>query len=159
MDKDYKNYDKDISISKATEIEISKKLFEYYGWKTVKFNNDNRYDLLIKKNNKFITIEIKEDFTLERTGNIGIEYWSRGKFSGIDVTKSKYYLIKAHRPNEIIFLLIKVEDIKEMIKKKEYFRIVIGGDKGSGSANYLFKYDKMFSKSKVLFDKSIGVVV
>lgn len=156
---DYSQYKKDKSKAYKTETEISGKLLKFYGWKTIRFNNTYHYDLLIKKSKRVITVEIKEDFSCERTGNIGIEYWSRGKFTGISITESQYYIIKAHRPNEIVFLLIKTTDLKELIKNKEYTRIVIGGDKDSGSTNYLFKYETILKKSKVLFDKSNGAMV
>ena len=37
-----------------------------------------------------------------------------------------------------------------MIKEKKYFRIVNGGDEGSNSMNYLFKYSVFKKNSKIL---------
>jgi hypothetical protein len=42
------------------------------------------------------TIEVKEDRYHAKSGNFAIEYFSRGKPSGINVTKADYYLIILH---------------------------------------------------------------
>lgn len=54
----YKNYKRDFKVAFQTEKEVSELLFKHYGWKTIKFNRDNKYDLLVIKNKKKIRILI-----------------------------------------------------------------------------------------------------
>ena len=144
-------FKKDSVTARKTEQEISELLLKYYGWKTISFNNDNKYDLLIIKNKKKVKIEIKEDFTCERTGNVGLEFNSRGKPSGISTSEAHSYLFKVHTKGGIVYLLTRTEVLKKMIENHEYHRIVVGGDKGSDSKNYLFKFDVLKNKSRILF--------
>jgi hypothetical protein len=85
-------------------------------------------------------IEVKEDFTCQKTGNVGLEFETRGIPSGINVTQATHYIFRIHEPNgKTTDWIVKVSKIKEMIKKIEYDRIIIGGDAGSNSKNYLFE--------------------
>lgn len=54
------NYDfkKDIKISLKTEREVSKLFYAHYGWETIEFRADNKYELLLFKNNRIL----KRDF-------------------------------------------------------------------------------------------------
>lgn len=147
----YKNYNIDSKVAFKTEKEVAELLLKHYGWKTIKFNGNNKYDLLVIKNKKKIKIEVKEDFTCQRTGNIGLEFECRGLPSGISVSESTHYLYKAHTRLGVVYLLIRTEVLKQMIENHEYHRIISGGDKGSNSMNYLFKYDVIKRKSRMLF--------
>lgn len=149
----YKNYNRDFKVAFQTEKEVSELLLTHYGWKTIQFNRDNKYDLLVIKNKKKIKIEIKEDFTCEKTGNIGLEFESYGLPSGILVSEATHYLYKAHTKTGVVYLLIRTEVLKTMIENHEYHRIISGGDKGSNSMNYLFKYDVIKRKSRILFNE------
>ncbi len=63
------------------------------------YNNDFKYDLKVGQakelevgsifNDK--TIEIKHDLRALVTGNVFVEYYSRGKLSGISTSKADYY--------------------------------------------------------------------
>lgn len=65
------------------------------------FNNDFRYDLEVGKEGERIVdslfkdklIEVKRDSWVGRSGNIAIEYESRGKPSGIATTQADYWII------------------------------------------------------------------
>ena len=65
------------------------------------FNNDFRYDLEIGKEGERIVdslfkdklVEVKRDSWVSRSGNIAIEYESRGKPSGIATTQADYWII------------------------------------------------------------------
>mgnify|MGYP003636664967 FL=1 len=74
------------------------------------------YDLVIgQKGEKLVdhifknaTVEVKRDFWTGTTGNIAVEFESRGKPSGISKTKSDYYafvLAEQFRDEVIISLL------------------------------------------------------
>ena len=94
--------------------------------------------------------KVKEDFMCEHTGNVSLEYESRGKLSGISVSEADYYIYKLHvSRTEIIFAIISSDILKEYIADKAFFRIVNGGDKGSNTLNYLFKYEKFIRKASL----------
>ena len=65
------------------------------------FNSDFRYDLEVGKEGERIVdslfkdklIEVKRDSWVGRSGNIAIEYESRGKPSGIATTQEDYWII------------------------------------------------------------------
>ncbi|OUT96936.1 MAG: hypothetical protein CBB96_00835 [Gammaproteobacteria bacterium TMED36] len=79
------------------------------------------------------TIEVKTDFETHRTGNIAIEYESRGKPSGISTTKAKYWCFNLKQMD--VMILIETEKLK-VIARKYYHnesRNVKGGDDNSSS--------------------------
>jgi hypothetical protein len=136
------NYDfnKDLPIARKTERQIANYLVEK-GMTFVSECNNSDYDLLMKRpDGSNFTVEIKEDFTCERTGNVGVESESWGRLSGISVSKADYYLYKVHEPNgQKNMYLIRTSKLKKMIERNLWFREVVGGDPGSNSRNYLFK--------------------
>jgi hypothetical protein len=159
------NYDfkLDLPIAKATEREVADLLVKNYGVEILNYEDTYRYDILArwavskmfwedgKPHYRDVKIEVKEDFVGETTGNVGLEFECRGKPSGIQTTEADYYIYKLHtRSHTIQFVLHDTGVIKQMIEDKLYFRIVNGGDEGSNSMNYLFRYDVFVSTGKVL---------
>lgn len=147
------NFKKDLPIAEKTERQIGQAL-ENVGWKVLEYNNDNRYDLKVKSPKGNIkTIEIKEDFTCEKTGNVGVEFECRGKPSGISTSQADWYIYKVHQPNkETKYYKITTPMLKWLIKERLYHRIVSGGDPGSNSMNYLFRLEE-FKKHSVCLNK------
>ena len=143
------NYDfkKDLPIALRTEQEVAT-LLETKGNKIVGFNDNKDYDIkLVSRTGITRTVEVKEDFTCERTGNVGLEYSCRGRPSGISISKADFYVYKLHEPNKTInFYIFTTKTLKQMITDKLFFRTVNGGDEGSNSLNYLFKLDVFKSK-------------
>lgn len=91
------------------------------------------------------------------TGNLMIEYSSRGKDSGIRKTTSDFY-VYWFITNERYYL-IPTKIINQMIKNKKYVKRIKGGDYNT-SKMYMFREEK-FSKylmmgdpNKCLFDIS-----
>ena len=91
------------------------------------FNSDFRYDLEIGKEyeSRFADLfrdkkfEVKTDFISHKTGNIAIEYKSRGKPSGISITKSDFYVyIIPNAPLKNIMLILPISELKELARKK-----------------------------------------
>jgi len=146
----YYDFKKDLPISKRTEKEVADILVQK-GARIISFNNDNKYDILIEYKGKEIKIEVKEDFSCERTGNVGVEFSCRGKHSGIACSQADFYIYKIHQPDhQIRFYIMKTKDLKDLIRHKFYFRIVNGGDPGSNSMNYLFKLKYIQQISAIL---------
>lgn len=142
----------DLEIANKTELEVANLFKQVYRAEVLEVNDDYRYDLKLKEpEGKEFTVEIKEDFTCARTGNLGIEYSCRGKDSGITRTQADFYLIKAHRPTIHEYIMISVKRLKELITQKKYHRTVNGGDPGSNSLNYLFRLETIKEAGKHIF--------
>lgn len=147
----YYNFRKDLPIAKKTEQEVAELISRLYDATIIAFEDTNKYDFKASIKGKEITFEVKEDFTCETTGNVGLEFSCRGKPSGISVSMADYYIYKLHTKNYgIQFVIHPVKRLKKMIEEEQYFRIVNGGDKGSNSMNYLFKYDTFVKTGKIL---------
>ena len=72
------------------------------------------------------TIEVKTDFLASITGNIAVEYESRGKPSGLSVTKASHWVFVI--PNKIA-IFVETNQLKEIAR--EYYKkgsIRSGGD-------------------------------
>ena len=109
----------------------------------IESRNDFKYDLKIgqlaeKTVGKLLmlddsTIEVKLDLLAQKTGNIAIEYRSRGKKSGISTTKAKYWVfvisIEDKEYGEFPIVVITTEYLKEIARK--YYKLgrtIRGGD-------------------------------
>lgn len=98
------------------------------------FNNDFKYDLQVGKVGEEQlasllldkTIEVKTDLQAVHTGNVFVEYSSRGKPSGISTTESDWYAFILSIRN---IVLIRTSFLK--IRCRPYYntkRDVVGGD-------------------------------
>ena len=141
--KGFQTFQEDLARATITEKELSELLVEKKGLEIVRYNNDYKYDTLFRlPGGSHVKVEIKEDFTCARTGNVGLEYSCRGKDSGITISEAQLYFYKVHvSKNETINFLVQTKDLKQAIIDKRYFRTINGGDPGSNSLNYLFKLD------------------
>lgn len=90
-------------------------------------------------------IEVKTDFLAQETGNVAIEFQSRGKPSGIAVTQADYYaycLPRANFQNIIIFM--EINELKRIAR--EYWskgNIKKMGDENT-SVSVLIPLNKLF---------------
>lgn len=136
----YYDYKQDKKLAVQCEYEIACKIVDRFGCDFVEYNNDNKYDVLFRaKNGNLIKVEIKQDFTCARTGNVGVEYECRGKASGIQTSEADLYCFRVHEAEGIYNdYLIPVKELKSMIINKFFKTIVVGGDEKSNSKNFLF---------------------
>jgi hypothetical protein len=146
--KNHYSFQKDHPIAERCEQAVATRLEALFEVKLLSRNNDNRYDLLFEcPDGTHLTVEVKQDFSCERTGNVGVEYECRGKPSGIAVSQATHYAYVVHRPDgECHLYMAPTKVLKKLIEEKRYFRTVTGGDPGSNSKNYLFKLD-VFTRS------------
>ena len=153
--KDMTNYDysTDKPIADITEKEVADILRATYNAVILEYGHTNAYDIKARVNGKIFTFEVKEDFTCERTGNVGLEFECRGKPSGINVSKADFYIYKVHTNNGIKVFIFKTIQLKNMIANNMYHRVVNGGDKGSNSMNYLFDYNTFSTCGKCIFPR------
>ena len=85
------------------------------------YNNDFKYDLKVGQvkeeelGNIFnnATIEVKFDLKALETGNVYVEYWSRGRKSGISKTEAEYYCFAFGNT----FHLIPTKDLRDKCRK------------------------------------------
>ena len=99
------------------------------GMKFISYNNDYKYDIKMfsEKRNEEVLFEVKTDVYPKDTGNIAIEIRYKGKPSGISHTEADWFI---YWYRDILFnnvWMIKVSDLKSLIKKSN-FKIVNGGD-------------------------------
>lgn len=88
-------------------------VFEEIGFKTIGFNNDKRYDIMMTTPmGKTKLIEVKKDSKSAGTGNIVFEYMSHSKPSGVAATKSDYWV--SVYPDEL--WIIKTKKLKRCIE-------------------------------------------
>jgi len=146
------NFNKDIKDGERGETVISDFLITK-GYKLLSDNKDNKFDLrMLEPDGRETTIEIKTDVycTPERdTGNMFIEFHSRGKDSGISTSKAEWFVMYYPHLNESYF--IKTETLRNLIENN-YFRDVSGGDNGSNTKGYLInkkQYGKTFNKIQI----------
>ena len=76
-------------------------------------NEDFRWDILAKKKDKIIKIEVKYDSMFLKTGNFAVEFECKGKLSGIKTTLSDYYVFVDSKNNVHCIL---TEKLKELCK-------------------------------------------
>ena len=90
------------------------------------FNNDFRYDLEVGQEGERLVdslfkskrIEVKRDSWVGRTGNIAIEYESRGNPSGIATTEAEYWIIIFSKEYEDkVMLVLETTRLKEVARK------------------------------------------
>ena len=102
----------------------------------MKHNNNFKYDLAIGKSgeNAFAKllsnskVEIKVDRKFIYTGNFYVEYWSRGKPSGINTSEADWYVFTTGGHD--VFLVVPVAALREaVVKKAKQGNITVGGDK------------------------------
>jgi len=129
-------------------------LLKYLDYDTYRTSTDMKnfkdWDIEITKCNKKITYEVKSETYSFKTKNMCVEYNYENLPSGINATKADYFChfcIESLEKNIYTLYIIPTKDLREMIKKKEYFKDMRGGD-GYRSKFYLFKLDK-FRKYKI----------
>ena len=120
--------------------EIVIKFLQSKGCTYVDSNNDNKYDLKMITKGEETTYEIKTDVKcapVYDTGNIFIEFESRGKDSGIVVTQADWFVTYFKFLNQLWF--IKSTDLKKIITENEFPIFYDAGDVGSKTHGYLIK--------------------
>lgn len=130
------DFKQDLRDAHAVEWELAFLLYSRGRAADVRANDDKRFDLeVLTTDSKRVTIELKHDMMYSKTGNLGVEFASWGKPSGIAVTEADYWCFAL----EDGFWTIKTEELRRLIDENWYFRVAVGGDVGSNTHMYLFK--------------------
>lgn len=114
----------------------------------MEFNSDFRYDLKVGQMAEgwladllqSQKIEIKRDFKASRTGKVFVEFFSRGKPSGIDKTEADFWAFIIDGETVIILPTDKLKALVEEAKEKG--KTVSGGDKNT-SQGALIKLERL----------------
>jgi hypothetical protein len=133
------NFTSDLKLGNDGEMVIIEYLLKR-GSKLLDTNDDNKYDARMVKDGVETTYEIKTDVKcapLFDTGNIFIEYESRGKASGISVTEADWFVTYFKYLGEVWF--IKTKNLKKLIEENNFPTFKDAGDVGSATHGYLIK--------------------
>jgi hypothetical protein len=96
---------------------------------SVRHNEDNRYDWEFGLDDgNSVTVEVKNDFMIGRTGNFAFETKCRGKASGINVTQADLFVVYCHERNVEHAYAFRTGYVRELVNGGSY-SVVSGGDK------------------------------
>ena len=131
------NFKKDLVIGNQGEDVVIENL-KKFGAEFISKNNDNKFDVKMLYENIEILYEVKTDVYCEPkndTGNLFVEFECRGKPSGIEVTKAKWFVTYFKYLDEIWY--IKTQDLKNLLNEYAFGTTHNSGDKGSNTKGYL----------------------
>ena len=135
------DFDESLGFGQDGEYEVASH-YEDYGWEVVEYNHDSAYDIEMTRGDDRIFVEVKCDRRANETGNFFIEYYSRGKDSGIATSEADIWVLTVYATGE--HLAITKEDLLEMCKGA---KSVAGGDHNT-SRGYLVKVHKVRENTK-----------
>ena len=140
------NFNEDLTIGKKGEV-IIKEFLEDKGFNYISENDNNEYDLLMSLVDKQYKFEIKTDVFCKPdsdTGNIFIEVEAYGKNSGINVSKSDYFINYFPYLKEI--WIIKSNKLKKLLESNEFELKDFSGDRGKVKGYVIprYRYKKYF---------------
>jgi glycerol-3-phosphate responsive antiterminator len=142
------NFEKDLFKGHNVEREFGQLLKKNPDVLDISYNDNKKYDIKVtKKGGMVYTFEVKNDMMEARTGNIGIEFQSRGNPSGIATTDADIWVQKLKDG----FWMIWREVLVDLVAAKKYWKIVSGGDDGT-SQLYLFKREDIINEMKIYGD-------
>lgn len=127
------DFNKDLKKGKDGENVVENHLISL-GFKFISKNNGKEYDRLMSFEDKEIKYEIKTDMYPEDTGNMVIEFESRGEPSGINITTADYFVTYYPKFQEIWY--IKTDILRTLIKENNFKISKESGDKGSNTKLY-----------------------
>jgi hypothetical protein len=112
----YKLFQKQLIIGQYWELQAQKVIIKYLkeSVHVIEICNDYKYDFRLSNN---ITYECKMN---SNRLNIFVEYLQFGRPSGLSITQADYYIFIIPNTMSDYFLLIQIDDLKELIKKKMY---------------------------------------
>ena len=150
------SFNSDLNLGQTGEKHVALDLISE-GSTFIKYNNDKYYDLMmLMPNGKELLFEVKTDDYCKPgndTGNIFIEFECRNNQSGINVTKSDYFVYYYIHLGEMWY--IKTNNLKKLISENNFRRTEFSGDKGSNTKGYLIpkkRFIKFFNVRKVMFN-------
>ena len=134
------NFDKDLKDGQQAEKEVMERLQHHFPEISgFQLSTSKGYDIEAMLDGERITFEVKNDLMAPKTGNVAIEYESRGKASGIATTVADYWVYKI---GDRCWMLPTRLLRQKLLEEKNYHRDVAGGDPGSNTRMLLVKVEK-----------------
>jgi hypothetical protein len=114
----------------------------------MQFNSDFRYDLKVGQlEEKWLadllqskTLEVKRDFKASQTGRVFVEFFCRGKPSGIATTEADHW---AFILNDGIVIILPTERLKELVEEAQEKGKTISGGDSNVSQGALIKLERL----------------
>lgn len=139
------NFKKDLVDGHSAELEVAERLMALLDIPSEDIERcfSKGYDLKIIS--KGWTFEVKNDLMAHQTGNVAIEYESRGKPTALGATTADFWVYKfAGR-----FFAFRTATLKrKLFVEKQYFKAVSGGDAGSNTKMFLVKMEELMKWGK-----------
>jgi len=136
------HFEDDLPTGRRAEREAVQVLQAYFPrMKDVVFCKDHKYDFSADLDGRRVSFEVKWDGKAPATGNVAVEFESRGKLSGIAMTKADYYVYKV---GEADWHLVETIMLQKKLKEKKYPRVK-GGDEGSETRMVLVPVEEFAS--------------
>ena len=149
----YATFVDDLAIGEQVELLVVERLKEHYGERFVfnGFSGVKVYDITFTMDGVVYTMEIKSDFYTADTGNVVIEYESRGVPSGIASTTASFWSYAVmHGKDEFDLYIINTKKLRKLIADGIYYDKIFGGDIGSGTKMYRIKLEALAPHCKKL---------
>lgn len=166
-----KNFNNDVVIGEVGEKIFKQYLTKYKGLEFIRKSEDKKdlkkWDLEFIFKNKFVKYEIKTDVFIspgkwikpegfvkeiwikgKDTGNIFIEFHSRGVESGISSTTADVWVNIFFHLNEI--WVIMVDDLRNIINENNFKKTEDSGDLNSNTKGYLIPRKKFKNYFKII---------
>jgi hypothetical protein len=139
------NFDMDLQTNYEVEMEFKALIESRKDVYKVTKNDNYKYDLKVEKTDgKTYTLELKNDMLSAQTGNIGVEFESRGKPSGIARSEADWWVYKLTDG----YWMISASKLKQLIKDEKFWSVKAGGDADSNTKLYLFKASTLKAEMK-----------
>ena len=139
--KEHNNFEKNLKNAQKAETKVAL-ILRKNGFKVKSFNDDGKFDIVCETTNGTrLTFEVKEDDRCEDTGNIVIEYESRGRPSGIRTTQADVWVLRAHYEGKAHNLMYRTENLKQLIRDQKYWDKQQMRHTDSRNRLYFFKFD------------------
>jgi hypothetical protein len=154
------DFSKDLPAGKRGELMVRQWL-EDAGARFVESCNDKRFDLkVLWERPQHQTYEVKTDSYAYNTGNLFVEFKSRGKDSGLEVTEADWWV--QVQPGFREMWCIRPDSLKLLIErnKAKIHSTSYGGDANSGTCGHLLDRETFREKFKVIVlgEKYLNIV-
>lgn len=141
------HFEKDLPDGHQAELEAIERLKVRFniGAEDIERSAKKGYDIRIISSG--MTFEVKNDLMAYKTGNLAIEYESRGKPTGLAASLADYWIYKF---SDVLWIVSTKQLRKKLFIEERYIKRVIGGDAGSQTKMYLVKVPVFKSWGKEL---------
>jgi hypothetical protein len=117
------NFYKDLEASHSSVFRVCD-VIKDKGGTIIELGDTKDFDIRFTKEGKEYLVEVKEDLMSSKTGNVAIEFMSRGKPSGVSTSKSGIWV---YIINNVVYFTT-LSKLKNLIQENDYFKVVKGGD-------------------------------